>query len=79
MARFELALDAAARRVRVAGARVSIPVRYEIHWRRFQTIATELLRDAAFEASRVNQPELDEADRVVFAEVFVRDRLLSGD
>jgi hypothetical protein len=69
-------LDASAAAPRVQEGRVHVPVRFEVHWRRFQTLPTDLVRDAAYAAAR--QSGRDEADAMVFAEVFLREHVLNA-
>lgn len=75
---FRIRLDATAHAVRLAGDEVQVPVRFEVHWRRFGTVPTDLVRDAAYAACR-GQPKADEADCQAFAEVFLRDHVLRAD
>ena len=66
--------------VKLEGDALRVPVRFELHWRRFRTLPTDLLREAAFQARRAQRvPGEDEADWTVFAEAFVRDEVLSHD
>ena len=63
-------------RVRVQGETVRVPAKHEIHWRRFQTLPTDLVREAAYALARRSQ---DEADAHAFAEAFLRDAVLWTD
>lgn len=72
-------LDPAAARVRLVQDALRIPVRYELHWRRFGVVPTELAHEAAYAAHALVNPEGDEADRLTFAEVFVRDHVLASE
>ena len=78
MGPLEARLSREAYAVRVAPPEVFVPVRFEVHWRRFGTVPTDLMRDAALAARRMARPTEDEADRVLFAELFVRDHVLGG-
>lgn len=69
-------LDDGTHRLRIQAGTVRVPVRYEVHWRRFRTLPTELVRDLAFAVVRWVRPEEDEADAQVFAEAFLRDAVL---
>ena len=74
---FRASVVPTAYRVRVRGSEIEIPVQYEIHWRRFQTIPTQVVRDIAYLAKReASLPVPDDADCHAFAEVFVRDHVL---
>lgn len=73
---YELRLDPAGHRVRLDGEILWIPVRYEVHWRRFHAVPTELVREAAYWAKRLGHGAADEADCEAFAEAFLRDNLL---
>lgn len=64
--------------VKVAAGQVLVPVRFEVHWRRFEKVPTDLVRDAAYAARRSTMDPFDEADCQTFAQVFLRDHVLGG-
>lgn len=70
-------VDASAHRARLREHTLQVPVKYEVHWRRFRTLPLELIREAAYLAKQQQSlPVPDEADCRAFAEVFVRDHVL---
>lgn len=75
---FEPEADPASHKVRLQDNRILVPIRYEVHWRRFRTMPTELVRDVAYAAWR-QKGEGDEADWQALAESFVRDHLMWSD
>lgn len=74
--RFELELDPRAHAVRLREPHVLVPVRYEVHWRRFHTLPTDLVRDAAYLAKRASPDRPDEADCQAFSQWFLREHVL---
>lgn len=76
---YEVVLDPDVQAVIFDGRRILVPRRFEAHWRRFRTVPTDLVRDAAYLAALRAAPLMDDADRQVMTEAFVRDRLLSHD
>ncbi len=70
-----LQADAEAHGLRFRADEIRVPVRYEIHWRRFRSLPTELARDLAHAAGRAQG--YDEVDAQAFAETFVRDVVLN--
>lgn len=76
-AEYDVRLDPAGHRGRLDEDLILVPVRYEVHWRRFRTIPTELVRDVVFEAHR-RSGRGDEADWMVAAEAYVRDHVLEA-
>lgn len=75
---FRARLEERTHEARLEGDTVAVPVRFEVHWRRFGTVPTDLVRSAAYAAARATG-RMDDADAQVFAEAFLRDHVLNAD